>query len=96
MIDKHKFFHKTIFLTITLVLVTWLVASGKVLASSPTVFINEIHYDNSSTDAGKAIEVAGPAGTDRLLTTRLLKTRLNSLSIICKYFLNEVKIQSSI
>jgi predicted extracellular nuclease len=32
-----------------------------------TVFINEIHYDNASTDAGEAIEIAGPAGTD--LTT---------------------------
>ncbi len=31
---------------------------------STTVFINEIHYDNASTDAGEAIEVAGPAGTD--------------------------------
>ena len=29
-----------------------------------TVFINEIHYDNASTDAGEAVEVAGPAGTD--------------------------------
>jgi predicted extracellular nuclease len=28
------------------------------------VFINEIHYDNSGTDAGEAIEIAGPAGTD--------------------------------
>ena len=28
------------------------------------VFINEIHYDNASTDVGEAIEVAGPAGTD--------------------------------
>jgi predicted extracellular nuclease len=28
------------------------------------VFINEIHYDNTSTDAGEAIEVAGVAGTD--------------------------------
>jgi|GEM_PF-519804 len=28
------------------------------------VFINEIHYDNASTDAGEAIEIAGPAGTD--------------------------------
>ncbi len=31
---------------------------------STTVFINEIHYDNTGTDAGEAIEVAGPAGTD--------------------------------
>ncbi|MFZ2095112.1 MAG: PxKF domain-containing protein [Anaerolineales bacterium] len=33
-------------------------------ADSPTVFINEIHYDNAGTDTGEAIEVAGPAGTD--------------------------------
>ncbi len=29
-----------------------------------TVFINEIHYDNAGTDAGEAIEIAGPAGTN--------------------------------
>jgi len=29
-----------------------------------TEFINEIHYDNTSTDTGEAIEIAGPAGTD--------------------------------
>ncbi|MEM7445379.1 MAG: hypothetical protein AAF414_18810, partial [Pseudomonadota bacterium] len=29
-----------------------------------SVFINEIHYDNASTDQGEAIEIAGPAGTD--------------------------------
>jgi len=28
------------------------------------VFINEIHYDNSGTDEGEAIEIAGPAGAD--------------------------------
>ena len=28
------------------------------------VFINEIHYDNTGTDTGEFIEVAGPAGTD--------------------------------
>ena len=27
-------------------------------------FINEIHYDNTGTDTGEAIEVAGPAGFD--------------------------------
>ncbi len=32
--------------------------------SSTSVFINEIHYDNTGTDAGEAIEIAGPAGTD--------------------------------
>ena len=29
-----------------------------------TVWINEIHYDNASTDVGEGIEIAGPAGTD--------------------------------
>ncbi|MCV9385560.1 DUF5689 domain-containing protein [Reichenbachiella ulvae] len=29
-----------------------------------TVFINEIHYDNASSDTGEGVEVAGPAGTD--------------------------------
>ncbi|MGC8697613.1 MAG: hypothetical protein ACP5Q0_03985, partial [Halothiobacillus sp.] len=33
------------------------------LAATP-VFINEIHYDNSGTDVGEAVEIAGPAGTD--------------------------------
>lgn len=36
------------------------------LFANPTtaVFINEIHYDNTGTDTGEAIEIAGPAGTD--------------------------------
>lgn len=29
-----------------------------------SVFINEFHYDNSDTDSGEFIEIAGPAGTD--------------------------------
>jgi len=29
-----------------------------------TIFINEIHYDNTGTDAGESVEVGGPAGTD--------------------------------
>ncbi|MBS9462932.1 T9SS type A sorting domain-containing protein [Flagellimonas sp. 389] len=29
-----------------------------------SVFINEIHYDNDSTDIGEAIEIAGPSNTD--------------------------------
>jgi predicted extracellular nuclease len=32
--------------------------------TTPIVFINEIHYDNTGTDAGEAIEIAGPAGLD--------------------------------
>ena len=35
-----------------------------VTAAPPTVFINEIHYDNAGADVGEAVEVAGPAGTD--------------------------------
>ena len=33
-------------------------------AHGQTIFINEIHYDNTGTDIGEAIEIAGPAGTD--------------------------------
>ena len=33
-------------------------------AFAQAVFINEIHYDNSGSDSGEAIEIAGPAGTD--------------------------------
>jgi len=29
-----------------------------------TVYINEIHYDNSGSDVGEGVEIAGPAGTD--------------------------------
>lgn len=46
-----------------------LAAMVPMVAPMPTraaanVWINEIHYDNDGTDAGEAIEVAGPAGTD--------------------------------
>lgn len=33
-------------------------------APPANVFINEIHYDDASTDEGEAVEVAGAAGTD--------------------------------
>ena len=33
-------------------------------ASGPSVFINEIHYDNAGTDEGEAVEIAGPSGTN--------------------------------
>jgi hypothetical protein len=29
-----------------------------------TVFINEIHYDNTGTDVGEFVEIAGVAGTN--------------------------------
>lgn len=44
-----------------------LVLSGFVLSpawAQTTVFINEIHYDNTGGDVGEAIEIAGPAGAD--------------------------------
>jgi predicted extracellular nuclease len=31
-------------------------------AAAQSVFINELHYDNTGTDSGEAIEIAGPAG----------------------------------
>jgi hypothetical protein len=38
---------------------------GKTHAASCTpVFINEFHYDNSGTDQGEFIEIAGPVGTN--------------------------------
>ncbi|MDQ3733372.1 MAG: ExeM/NucH family extracellular endonuclease, partial [Actinomycetota bacterium] len=44
-----------------------LALTGPASAVAPpgsVVFINEIHYDNASTDTGEAIEIAAPAGTD--------------------------------
>jgi hypothetical protein len=34
------------------------------VSAQSSVFINEIHYDNSGTDVDEAVEIAGPAGTD--------------------------------
>jgi endonuclease I len=33
-------------------------------AGATTVFVNELHYDNVSTDENEGVEIAGPAGTD--------------------------------
>jgi hypothetical protein len=41
-----------------------ILAMGGPVGAQTTVFINEIHYDNTGTDTGEAIEIAGPAGTD--------------------------------
>ncbi len=38
--------------------------AGAVPGANSPVFINEIHYDNTGTDTGEFIEIAGPAGTD--------------------------------
>ncbi len=42
-------------------------APGAVEAVDPPgipVYISEIHYDNTGTDVGEAVEITGPAGTD--------------------------------
>src|SRR5688572_21275762 len=39
-------------------------AAGGRAQGTPPVFINEIHYDNTGTDSGEFVEIAGPAGTD--------------------------------
>jgi predicted extracellular nuclease len=46
-----------------LALVAVLLFAGTASAQT-NVFVNELHYDNSGTDAGEAIEVAAPQGTD--------------------------------
>ncbi|MGI8536570.1 MAG: ExeM/NucH family extracellular endonuclease [Mycobacteriales bacterium] len=38
--------------------------ANAVAPADSAVFVNEIHYDNTGTDAGEFVEVAGPAGTD--------------------------------
>lgn len=40
------------------------VSSALAAGSSPSVFVNEIHYDNVGEDQDEGVEVAGPAGTD--------------------------------
>ncbi len=47
-----------------------------------TVFINEIHYDNSGTDTNEGVEIAGPAGTDLALTLLHLITVMEVLLIL--------------
>lgn len=39
-------------------------ATARPVLAATTVWINEIHYDNTGTDADEFIEIAGPAGTD--------------------------------
>lgn len=50
------------------------------LQAAPTVFINEIHYDNAGTDTGEFIEIAGPAGTDLSGYSIVLYNGANGLS----------------
>lgn len=50
-------------LTLCVITMVGLITSSRLPAATP-VFINEIHYDNTGTDIGEAIEIAGPAGAD--------------------------------
>ncbi len=57
-----------------------LLAGAALPATAATVFINEIHYDNTGTDVGEAIEIAGPAGTDLTGWSLVLYNGANGLS----------------
>ncbi|HSG45607.1 MAG TPA: ExeM/NucH family extracellular endonuclease [Anaerolineales bacterium] len=67
-----KLFSRSFSVTVVLALMLSLLPFAQSVQAAPalfanpttTVFINEIHYDNASTDEGEAIEIAGPAGTD--------------------------------
>lgn len=49
-------------ITTLLLSIFFFTASAQVVGVD--IFINEIHYDNTGTDTGEAVEIAGPAGTD--------------------------------
>ncbi len=53
---------KRIYLGLITLVVSVLLPTASWAISIP--FINEIHYDNISTDVGEAIEIAGPTGFD--------------------------------
>nr|WP_315207959.1 endonuclease [uncultured Flavobacterium sp.] len=46
------------------VAVKTLVGTPPPTPTTSVVFMNEIHYDNASTDVGEGVEIAGTAGTD--------------------------------
>jgi hypothetical protein len=50
--------------TIALISTLVLLSCSEAFAFPTTVFVNELHYDNTSTDINEAIEIAGQAGTD--------------------------------
>ncbi len=45
-------------------LLTFILFLSSIVGFTQTVFINEIHYDNSGGDVNEGIEMAGPAGTN--------------------------------
>lgn len=58
--------------------ITVVPAFGEPGAAS-TVFINEIHYDNTGSDSGEGVEIAGPAGTDLSTWSIVLYNGSNNL-----------------
>ena len=44
--------------------IMFLAACFMPMSSWASLFVNEIHYDNTIVDTGEAIEIAGPAGTN--------------------------------
>jgi len=64
MIQRISFIRVSSILMALALMLTLFLASGSGVQAEVEVFINEIHYDNSGTDEGEAIEIAGPAGTD--------------------------------
>ncbi len=51
-------------LSATMMALMILLGWRQISLAETSVFVNELHYDNASTDVGEAIEIAGPAGTD--------------------------------
>jgi predicted extracellular nuclease len=71
----------TLALAAALMVLVGAVTFARAFTMSPAdVFINEIHYDNDSTDANEAIEIAGPAGTNLSGWTLVLYNGANGQS----------------
>lgn len=67
-------------LNVASVLLTAMLSVFTSQAAIADVFINEIHYDNTGSDSGEAIEIAGDAGTDLTGWTVVLYNGNNSES----------------
>lgn len=65
-------------LKVLVIIVMVLIVAAQTQATS--IFINEIHYDNSGTDINEGIEIAGPAGSDLTGWSLVLYNGANGLS----------------
>lgn len=59
--------------------ITLVVFFINVAVNAQTVFINEIHYDNTGGDVNEAVEIAGPSGTDLSMYSLELYNNVGSL-----------------